>query len=121
MSEEKTLGQIAYEAAAEYNGDVRSWADANKGTWEVAAGAVAASCSLLTKLLNSRTDKLPVPLPDFDKPVLAVLRHCSSGNQIYGVLKAVDGGDHNWETCDDGSELSFAWDVISWQYLPALH
>lgn len=43
MSEEKTLGQIAYEAAADYNGDVRSWDEADQGTWEVAAKAVVAA------------------------------------------------------------------------------
>lgn len=39
--EEKTFGQLAYEAAAEYNGDIRPWVDANQGAWEVAAQAVA--------------------------------------------------------------------------------
>ena len=75
---------------------------------------------MLDKLLQSRTDKLPVPLPEFEKPVIAIIRHCSSGDQQYAILKAVDGGDHDWETCDDGSELSFAYDVIAWQYLPPL-
>lgn len=74
----------------------------------------------LDKLLASRTDKLPVQLPEFNKPVLAILRHCNSGSQIYAVLKAVNGGDHDWETCDDGSELSFSYDVIAWQYMPPL-
>lgn len=72
---------------------------------------------MLEQLLASRTDKLPVPLPEFGKPVLAILRHCSTGNQQYAILRSVDGGDHDWVTCDDGSELSFNWDVIAWQYL----
>lgn len=40
-SEKKTLGQLAYEAAAGHNGDIRSWDDVDKETWEVAAQAVA--------------------------------------------------------------------------------
>lgn len=42
MNEGKTPGQIAYEAAAGYNGDVLPWEKAKQGTWEVAAAAIVA-------------------------------------------------------------------------------
>lgn len=41
MGDEKSLGQIAYEAAAEYNGDVRPWEEVSQRMWEVAAEAVS--------------------------------------------------------------------------------
>lgn len=43
MNKGKTLGQIAYEAAADYNGDLLPWEKANQGTWEVAAEAIVAA------------------------------------------------------------------------------
>lgn len=40
MSEEKTLGQIAYEAAAAVTACGQPWNEANKAKWEMAANAV---------------------------------------------------------------------------------
>lgn len=48
-AEIKKLGQIAYEAAAEFNGDVRPWSQVNQETWDVAANAVAKNMLSMTK------------------------------------------------------------------------
>lgn len=54
MSEVKTMGQVAYEAAACFNGDVRPWGEAHQDTWNVAAEAVR------EKALQEAIDALPV-------------------------------------------------------------
>jgi hypothetical protein len=74
----------------------------------------------IKQLLDSRTDKLPVELPEYNRSVLAILKHYSTNRQVYRVLMAVDEDDHSWVTADDKSEIAFSWDVISWIYLPEL-
>lgn len=51
---EKSPGQVAYEAAAEFNGDVLPWAQANQAAWQVAAEAVR------EQALQDVIDALPV-------------------------------------------------------------
>lgn len=75
---------------------------------------------MLNDLLSARTGKLPVPLPNFGKRVIAVVRHFHTKGQRYAILKTVDEDDHSWVSDDDGSELAHEWDVISWKYLPDL-
>jgi hypothetical protein len=41
----KTLGQIAYEAAAEVTGCQQPWSEATKEKWDAAAKAVAERCA----------------------------------------------------------------------------
>lgn len=68
-------------------------------------------------LLRGTSTCLPVPLPRYGLPVLAVLRHTSTGNLQYGqILKSVDESDQNWRFVEDNSELSYDWDVIYWEY-----
>lgn len=50
----KPMGQIAYEAAAEFNGDTRLWGDVIQGGWLVAAEAVR------EKTLQDAINALPV-------------------------------------------------------------
>ena len=56
--------------------------------------------------------------PEFNKPVLAILKWCSSGKTVPSVIKYVESDDHSWETFDDNSELSYSLDVIKWMYVP---
>lgn len=74
----------------------------------------------LNDLLSAITHDLLVPLPDYGKPVLAVVEACYSKEQRYAVLMAVDADDHCWVTYGDESELSYSWDVLGWIYLPEL-
>lgn len=71
----------------------------------------------LNDLLSSRTQDLPVAQPgEVNRPVLAIVQHWNTKGQRYAVLKAVGESDHNWQTVDDGSELSHDWNAISWIY-----
>lgn len=51
MAKRKTAGQVAYEAASEFAGDVRPWGQAcpSQEYWEVAAKAVSAVCAKRAK------------------------------------------------------------------------
>ena len=62
-------------------------------------------------------EKLPVELPRYGEPVLATLRHWHTKNERTAVLICVDESDCDWRTADDNSEISYDWDVISWEYL----
>ena len=62
-------------------------------------------------------EKLPVKKSRIGEHVLAVLRNCISKNEISAVLYAVDEDDCDWRTADDGSEIAYEWDVISWEYI----
>lgn len=75
----------------------------------------------LNDLLSKITENLPVNLPrNKNRPMLVILENFNTKNRRYAVLKAVNGGDHDWEFVDDGSELSMQWNVVSWIYLPEL-
>ena len=65
-------------------------------------------------------DRQPNETPIIDRPVLAIVQHWHTKGKRFAVLKGVNEDDHNWQTVDDGSELSHDWDVIAWDYLPEL-
>lgn len=67
--------------------------------------------------MGKKKEKLPVKLPRFNEHVLAVLRHCTTKDEISAVLYSVDEDDCDWRTADDHSELSYDWDVVSWEYI----
>lgn len=60
---------------------------------------------------------LPVKLPDFNKPVRAVLKN--SLNWIFHtdqILVAVDESDCSWRFYEGDEELDYCWDVVYWEY-----
>lgn len=64
----KTLGQIAFEAAAEATGCEQSWQDANQAKWEAAAEAVKAS---IAEWLEGQRNAIPATGEEFAQ----ALRH----------------------------------------------
>jgi hypothetical protein len=54
-------------------------------------------------------------LPPDGTIVMAVLRNCSTGAHIEAELLKVDEDDVDWRTTDDGSEVDYGWDVVSWR------
>jgi hypothetical protein len=86
------------------------------------------SCKRRVKAKSALSDVvMPLPidrdineLPDIGRNVLVIVQHWHTKGKRFAVLKAVDEDDHNWQTVDDGSELSHDWNVIAWDYLPEL-
>lgn len=64
--------------------------------------------------------KKPTELPEFGKPVLAIVQHFYTKGKRFAVLKSVKEDDNCWRTVDDNSELANEWNVIEWGYLPEL-
>lgn len=63
-------------------------------------------------------DLLPVKLPEFNKPVIAVIKSSHSWTfNIEVKMVCVDEDDCTWRFFDDDSELSYDWDVIYWEYV----
>ena len=71
-------------------------------------------------VMPSPIDRQPNETPIIDRPVLAIVQHWYTKGKRFAVLKGVDAADHDWQTVDDGSELSNDWNVIAWDYLPEL-
>lgn len=53
--------------------------------------------------------------PPLGKKVRCLLQHWNTLNILEVAMVMVKGGDHNWRTADDNSELSFDWTVIGWR------
>lgn len=45
----------------------------------------------------------------------AMVRQMHTGQTEMIDLIRVDGGDHDFRTADDNSEISFMWDIVSWE------
>ena len=58
----------------------------------------------------------PEELPEVGRVVTAIVEYCTSFSQVTVELIAVDETDCNWRFADDNSELSYDWDVVSWEY-----
>ena len=71
-------------------------------------------------VMSVPVDRRPDDTPIVDRPVLAIVQHWYTKCKRFAVLKSVNEDDHNWQTVDDGSELSHDWDVIAWDFLPEL-
>ncbi len=56
--------------------------------------------------------------PDLGKPVLCRVQHFHTKGVQDCVLKRVDEDDVSWRFPDDGSEISYDWDVIQWIRIP---
>ena len=68
--------------------------------------------------MKQKVKLLPVASPEPGKPVKVVLKH--SEKWIFHtdvILIHVEESDVHWRFHDDGSELSYDWDVIYWEYL----
>ena len=48
--------------------------------------------------------------------VVAEVEHCIGEYKATVELIAVDESDVSWRFADDHSELSYDWDVMSWEY-----
>lgn len=53
-------------------------------------------------------------MPEVGATALCRLKHCISGNVQEHSLTRVDEDDCSWRTADDGSEISYSWDVVEW-------
>lgn len=61
---------------------------------------------------------LPVPRPKRNTPVRAIVKSSNFMHVNTAFLKAVDEDDCSWRFVDDNAELSNAYDVVYWEYLP---
>ncbi len=57
-------------------------------------------------------------MPEYNKDVCVILRHCGNHKKIKALLIRVNEDDCTWRTADDHTELSFDWDVKYWMPLP---
>ena len=55
-------------------------------------------------------------LPQVGVIVVAEVEHCIGEYKATVELIAVDESDVSWRFADDQSELSYDWDVMSWEY-----
>jgi hypothetical protein len=53
--------------------------------------------------------------PPIDIPVLSIIQNSNTFVTHYITIKHVNEDDCTWRTIDDGSELSYCWDVLWWQ------
>ena len=63
------------------------------------------------------SDLLPVKLPEFNRPVKAVIASQKLTHVVTAFLIAVDEDDCEWRFVDDNSELNVrSFDVVYWVY-----
>jgi hypothetical protein len=60
---------------------------------------------------------LPVELPEFNRPVRAIIKHFMKWATEEVVLKAVNEDDCSWRFEEDNCELANEWNVIYWEYI----